>query len=141
MRVQDMMSAPVETLEASDTVALAIQKMHESKIRHVVVIEHGQIAGIVSEYEMRVAPHEALLSEWMSRGVATVNPHITVREAANILRGRAISCLVVVANGKPAGVVTVADLLELIGKGIEKPVARGRRRTIFRRGPRVKPVS
>ena len=39
----------------------------------------------------------------------------------------AIGCLVVVAGHKVTGIVTVADLLALLGRGVDRPAARPRR--------------
>jgi hypothetical protein len=42
----------------------------------------------------------------------------------------------VVDRGKLVGIVTISDLLELIGRGAEKPVTRNTRWTLRDRGPR-----
>ena len=60
--------------------------------------------------------------ELMTEKLVTVTPDTTVREAANLMRGHAVNCLPVF-NGRERlkGIVTVADLLELIGRGMERP--------------------
>jgi CBS domain-containing protein len=64
-----------------------------------------------------------------------------VREAANLMRGRSIGCLPVLDGRKLVGIVTVTDLLELLGRGAERPMARGRRAVMAGRGHRRKPVN
>jgi CBS-domain-containing membrane protein len=44
----------------------------------------------------------------------------TIRQAANLLRGRTIGCLPVMEDSKLVGIVTVTDLLELVGEVIRK---------------------
>jgi acetoin utilization protein AcuB len=66
---------------------------------------------------------------------------MTVRQAANLLRGRTIGCLPVVEDGAILGIVTTIDLLELIGRGAERPVPKTRRWVLKDRGPRRKPVA
>ena len=61
----------------------------------------------------------------------------TVREAANLLRGRSIGCLPVFDGDQLAGIVTTSDLLELIGRGVERPVAESTRWTLGRRPSRA----
>jgi CBS domain-containing protein len=53
----------------------------------------------------------------MSPNVATIEENETVRRAANVMRGRSIGSLVVLRGGRLAGIVTVSDLLDLLGKG------------------------
>jgi len=58
---------------------------------------------------------------------ARVKPDDTVRMAANLMRGRKIDRLPVVDGERMVGVVTVADLLGLLGRGIDRPMAEQRR--------------
>ena len=39
-------------------------------------------------------------------------------------------------RGRPVGMVTIADLLELVGRGATRPVAESTRWTLKARGPR-----
>jgi acetoin utilization protein AcuB len=57
------------------------------------------------------------------------------------MRGRTIGCLPVVEDGRIAGIVTTTDLLELIGAGAERPVAKIRRWVMKDRGPERKSVA
>ncbi len=68
--------------------------------------------------------------------VVTVTADATIRQAANLMRGRGIGCLAIVADDKPVGIVTITDLLELIGRGVERPIERSKRWTLSRRGAR-----
>ena len=52
------------------------------------------------------------------------------------MRGNGIGCLAVVAEDKPVGIVTITDLLELVGRGAERPIERSTRPTLSKRGPR-----
>jgi CBS domain-containing protein len=59
-----------------------------------------------------------------------------VRRAANLMRGRNIGCLPVVdARKHVVGIVTTSDLLELIGRGTDRPAPMARRRILARRAP------
>jgi CBS domain-containing protein len=68
------------------------------------------------------------VAELMTRHPVTVRPDTPVRKAANLMRGRSIGSLVVTDDRtRLVGIVTVSDLLELVGRGIERPtVATGR---------------
>ena len=45
----------------------------------------------------------------------------TVRVVANRMRGRSIGCVPVVDRERLIGIVTVSDLLEALGRGIDRP--------------------
>ena len=65
----------------------------------------------------------------MTSPVITVTTRTPVRRAASLMKGRSIGSLVVTsANGKVAGIVTVADLLEQIAKKPEHKSNRDKRR-------------
>jgi CBS domain-containing protein len=76
----------------------------------------------------------------MTSQIVFAKPTTTLRQAANQLRGRSIGCLPILDNGKLVGIVTVSDLLELVGRGIERVVPRSKRWTLRHRGPRQKQI-
>jgi CBS domain-containing protein len=143
MRVQDVMTRNVMTVSAAATADQAWMLMRAKRIHHLVVTEGQHIVGVISDRDLG-GPHGAtvrdtrLVSELMTENVVTIEPEVTVRKAANLLRGRSIGCLVIVRDGRVLGVITAADLLELIGRGTERPIAEARRRTISHRAPHRK---
>ena len=143
MRLQDIMSTDVKTVTSSVTVAAARDLMRLDEIRHLLVVYERRIVGVVSDRDLggRVGARRgegatSVVADVMSEHVVTVPPDTTIRQAANLMRGRGIGCLAVVEGDKPKGIVTITDLLDLIGQGVERPVERGTRRTLSRRGPR-----
>jgi acetoin utilization protein AcuB len=75
----------------------------------------------------------------MSFPVVAGHPEMTLRQAANRLRGRSIGCLPVMEDDELVGILTTTDLLEILGKGVERPAAKGTRWILKGRGPRRKP--
>jgi CBS domain-containing protein len=74
----------------------------------------------------------------MTAPAVTVEPTMTVRQAANVMRGRSIGCLVVVESGHAIGIVTISDLLELVGRGLDRGAVTTSRRTLNHRAPHRK---
>jgi len=108
-------------------------------IRHLLVLERGDVVGVVSDRDLggRAGPgDERQLDAVMTENVVTAAPETTVRQAANLLRGRTIGCLPIVDGRKAVGIVTTTDLLDLIGRGSERPVQPVDRWTLRSRGPR-----
>jgi len=82
----------------------------------------GRVLGVVSERDLGGPRGYALRSgrrveDLMSRTPVLANPKTTVREAAQMMRGRAIGCLPVFVGKRVVGIVTTSDLLGLIAKG------------------------
>jgi acetoin utilization protein AcuB len=140
MRVQDVMTDLVETVPPALDAEEAWNQMRLKRIHHLVVVERGAVVGIVSDRDIGGRQGGSLrksrtVRDLMSPRVVTVAPTTPVRKAANLMRGRSIGCLVVTQAGRPTGIVTVADLLELIGRGVERPVAETKRWTLKHRTP------
>jgi CBS domain-containing protein len=138
MRLSDVMSRPVVTVEAGMSVLEAQAVMRTKGFHHLAVRVEGKGIGVVSHHDLAAARPEQKILEIMPAQVVTASPRTTVRQAANLMRGRAVGCLLVVEGEKPVGIVTVSDLLMLVGKGMERPVARSRRWTMRARGSRQK---
>jgi acetoin utilization protein AcuB len=143
MRVQDVMTKGVSTVSAAATAEQAWDVMRMKRIHHLVVTEGREIIGVISDRDMggrygAAVRQTRLVSELMTAHVVTVEPETPVRKAANLLRGRSIGCLVVTDRDRIVGIITTADLLDVLGRGIERPVAVSERRTINHRAPHRK---
>ena len=124
MRVFEVMTKPVQVIAPHATAAEAAERMHRSRIRHLVVIDGAAVAGVLSDRDVAGKSEAALrqqsVLEIMSRPVITIGPSETVREAANLMRGHTIDCLPVVDRGRLTGILTTTDLLNLLGRGIDR---------------------
>lgn len=138
MRLQEIMTEKPQSISPDTTVAEARAAMRTAGVHHLIVLEARTVAGIVSDRDLRNLNGDLPVSAVMSTRVATASPHTTVREAANILRGRSVGSLPILERGRLVGIVTISDLLTLIGRGAERPVAESTRWTLRRRGPRRK---
>ena len=141
MRVSDIMSAPVYTIGAEETATAAWETMRFRRTRHLVVKDaEGHVVGVVSASDLGGKNGEPLragrrVRELMTEKLVTVTLETTVREAANLMRGHSVNCLPVF-NGRDRlkGIVTVVDLLELIGRGTERPTKTVERAVLKDRG-------
>ena len=141
MRVGDIMTKKVETISAGESLGAALERMRQRRIRHLVVMSGKKLAGIVSKRDLgALGREEGRVEDVMSAPAVSATADMTVRKAANLLRGRSVGCLPVMEDGDLVGIVTTTDLLERIGRGAEHPVSRGERWTLKGRGPRRKSV-
>jgi acetoin utilization protein AcuB len=137
MRLQDVMSSDIKTIEPDATVGEARDLMRAERIHHLLVLDRRQVVGVVSDRDLGGRRSDAsVIADVMSAQVVTAAPDTSIRQAANLMRGHGIGCLAVVDGNKPVGIVTTTDLLELIGRGVERPIERAQRPMLSRRGPR-----
>jgi CBS domain-containing protein len=66
----------------------------------------------------------------MTTQIASAKPGTTLRQAANLMRGRLIGSLPVVSDGRVVGIVTATDVLEELGRGSTRPAAAAQRRSM-----------
>jgi acetoin utilization protein AcuB len=143
MRVQDVMTRRVETVSESESAGAALTRMRQKRIRHLAVTRGRRIVGVVSERDLKSLDSVRLdlrVEDVMVSPAITATPRMTLRQAANLLRGRTLGCLPVMEDGTLVGILTTTDLLELIGRGAERPAAKGKRWVLKGRGPRRKSV-
>ena len=139
MRINEIMTEPVQTIPSTMAAEDAWQLMDRLRIHHLVVKQDSTVAGIISDSDLGSFRGSAVrkgrtVADLMSEHVVCVKDTDTVREAANLMRGRGFGCLPVMRKGRLAGIVTVSDLLVLLGRGVDRPSPSGRR-NLHHRGP------
>jgi CBS domain-containing membrane protein len=128
MRIREVMSMPVQTVPADAAATVAWELMQLHHIGHLVVVDskqraHGVIAAADLGGPMAPDRHEHLrVADLMTGRLVVAAPTTTIREAANLMRGNGVHCLPVFERGRLIGIVTALDLLELVGRGAERPV-------------------
>jgi CBS domain-containing protein len=102
----------------ADSVMTAARMMAEKNIGFLVVLENGNIVGVVSERDFvrRVAlagktPEATTVAEIMVRDVVKVSLSDMFADCLRLMHTHGIRHLPVVSNGKAIGVISVRDLL------------------------------
>src|SRR5690606_22563106 len=122
MRLRELMQPRVVTIEASEPASMAWSRRRQHRIRHLVVTSHRELAGIVSERDLGGPKGEDVrrnrsVADLMNPRVVSARPTMTLREAANLMRGRMIGSLPVVdEDGRLVGIVTATDVLDELGR-------------------------
>ena len=120
MRVADIMTTAIETVAAGTPPPEAREQMRRRAIRHLLVFDGDELIGVVSRKDLEQTG-AASVRELIHTRPITVGPRATIREAANLMRGNRIGCLPVVGRGaRVEGIITASDLLDLIGKGVDR---------------------
>ncbi len=124
-----MSVAPV--VVASDrTLADAHRLMRERSIRHLPVVDHGRLVGVVSQRDLYlletlkgVDPGTELVREAMAPDPYAVPPDAPLEEVAAAMAERKYGSAVVVDRGSVIGLFTTVDALRALAAVV------GRRRT------------
>lgn len=113
--------ADVFAISPHATVYEAIAEMARREVGALVVLEYGELVGIVSErdYARKVillgnSSRESLVREIMTPSPITVTPDQRVDECMRILTDNRIRHLPVVEGGRLKGVVSIRDLVKAI---------------------------
>jgi acetoin utilization protein AcuB len=144
--VRDVMTRRTLTIEPEASLAAAIAVMRDNEIRHLPVVDNmGQLAGIITDRDLRSAALAPALSEFlpaglkraveaaadvlqelrvkdvMTWGVVTTRPDATVAEAGAVMFQRRIGSLPVREDGKLVGIITERDVFKALMMAI-RPV-------------------
>lgn len=135
IRLQDVMNTKVKAIAPGSAVEQASTLMQQHEIHHLVVIDRGDVVGVISARDLagsrRGAASKGLtVRDLMHAKPITAKPTDTLRQAANKLRGFGIGCLPIVEGKKVKGIVTITDCLEMIGRGAEHPKKHTERPTL-----------
>ncbi|MFZ5894529.1 MAG: CBS domain-containing protein [Myxococcota bacterium] len=129
--VRDVMTRDVVTLGRNDKLLVADDLMRLGRIRHLPVVdEDGELAGIVSQRDLfhsglikalgygthaqRQALDMVVVKEAMRTQVVTTELDTPLRDAAKVMLERKIGCLVVLDQGRIAGILTESDFVKLV---------------------------
>jgi acetoin utilization protein AcuB len=127
MQISDVMTRSVITAPPSMSLALAQRLLEDHRIRHLPVVQGGQLVGLVSDRDIRQAWPSPLttlppagrtyklgalaIATCMTCEVVTVPPEADLVQGIRQLLAGPYGCLPVLAGGQLVGIVTAIDVL------------------------------
>ena len=117
MKVEDIMTRDVRTIDRNSTVEQAARMMKELNVGSIPVTENGNIIGIITDRDVvlrnvadgRTAA-DTRVEEVMSKTVVTATPDMDVHRAADLMAQNQIRRLPVMENNRMVGIVSIGDL-------------------------------
>lgn len=136
-QVRDYMTSSPQALEISATLLDAVLLIRKSGFRHIPILEHGQLVGILTERDLwrytptMLAPpspqeynrlfEETTVGKVMTREPRTIAPQAPLADAVELLFRNGLGCLPVIEDNQLVGIITVRDMLralhDLLGPG------------------------
>ena len=132
MRVRDIMSTNVITINKDILVDDAKKIMEAYKIRRLPVMKKDRLIGLVTKHmmvkaepspatslsihELRYLLAEMTVKEIMVKNPFTVSPDMPVEEALHLGEEKRHGAFPVVENGKMIGIITESDVVKLVSK-------------------------
>lgn len=131
MKISDLMSKPVVTVEPDDSLAVVSEIFNNTHFHHLLVVEKAQLIGVVSDRDWlkALSPNLDTASE-QARDRATLNKRVhqimsrkpitltTNHKLADIIKcfdEHPISCIPIVdERNKPIGIISWRDLIKLV---------------------------
>ena len=115
--VEQIMTINPRTVNVDDAVKDAAVVMRDSDIGDVIVIEDGQVTGILTDRDIVVRAvaegrdaESTPVSDICSTRIRAIEPDASVDDALRMMREEDIRRLPVVKNGRPVGIVSLGDL-------------------------------
>lgn len=109
----------VHSVRPTDTVLTALSTMAEHDIGAVLVLEGGELVGVLSErdYARKVAlvgrtSRDSPVSAIMTTDVVSVAPHRSIEECMALMTERRLRHLPVIENQRVLGVISIGDLVK-----------------------------
>ena len=121
MRVQELVKGNVITVRADAGIQEVARKMAEEDIGFLPVVDpSGKAIGTITDRDIVVrliakggAVNDTKVEQVMTKDVVSVRPDEDVQKAAELMKERKISrVLVCDPQGKPVGVISLGDLAE-----------------------------
>ena len=116
-QIRELMTLNPVSMPGTASVHEAARAMRDADIGDVIVIEHNQVCGIITDRDIAVRivaeakdPATTALADICSHSLLTVMSTDSVEHAVRLMRTHAIRRLPVVEEGKAVGIVSLGDL-------------------------------
>ncbi|MBZ4421939.1 CBS domain-containing protein [Myxococcus sp. RHSTA-1-4] len=118
MRIGELMTKNLETIEAGEPVRAAALRMRTCNIGSLPVLEGGQLVGMLTDRDITVRctalgqdPNTTQVREVMTSTVVTCGTEETLEVAEKMMEDKMVRRLVVVdAQRRPVGILSLDDL-------------------------------
>lgn len=116
-KIREIMTPAPVCMAPAESASAAARAMKEHGIGMVLVLDNGQLTGLVTDRDIAVRvlaenrdPDGTAIGEICSADLVTLSPDDDVPAAVRLVRQHVIRRIPVVEDGRPVGVVSIGDL-------------------------------
>jgi CBS domain-containing protein len=116
--IRDLLKGDPVTVDAGATIEEAAKLMDQKDIGNVLVVENGEVQGIVTDRDIVVRViakgdgPDAGVREAATTDLETLEPDASIEDAIQKMEQANVRRLPVVEDGKPVGIVSLGDLAQ-----------------------------
>jgi len=115
---KDIMSFPVKTISASQSIAEAGDLMARYDMDALPVVDDGSVIGIISKASVSKARYHGLadskVTDYMNAGIETLSPDAPLSRVRQIIIEHNQPAVPVIDNGRLSGIISENDILKLL---------------------------
>lgn len=116
-----LMATTLGTIRSEEMMLAAAQQMQEKRIGSLLVVETGEIVGIVTESDLvrkglasNVDPGSTRVGAVMSHPLIGIDINRTIRDASALMADQRVRHLAVMEHHKIVGVLSIRDLVKMV---------------------------
>ena len=109
------------TIGRNETLGMAHRLMRDHHVRHLPVLEHGELVGVVSQRDLFLVESirgvdidDDRVEDAMSTDAYAVTPGVPIATVAKTMMRHGYGCAVITERGRVIGIFTVTDALRLV---------------------------
>jgi acetoin utilization protein AcuB len=122
LTVSDVMTAQPLTIGRAQPLAVAHQMMRDHRCRHLPVLEHGELVGILSQRDLYFLEslgsfdlEKDKVDDAMTEECYAVPPDAPLADVARTMAENRYGCAVVMERDRVIGIFTATDALRVLG--------------------------
>lgn len=120
MRVEELMSEDVCCISSGKSVRFAADLMNELRIGSLVVMDEGEVTGIITSKDVRSAHPNRIVADAMTYDPITIPKTAFIGKALHLMNVHGVERLVVKDGSKMKGIVTRETIKTTIGNYIDQ---------------------
>jgi len=131
--IESLMTTEMISVGPGDSVAEAVRHMGANRVGAVLVLDDGQLLGLLSERDVaaRVVaggrdPQHTSAVEVATKNVVTIDVEASLRSVMETFRARRFRHLPVTRAGRVVGILSTRDFLAFVVEGLERHIERTR---------------
>lgn len=128
--IQKYMTTTPHTVRPDLNLAAADKIMHENHIRHLPVLNGGQLVGLLSQRDIRLVESfkdvdikQVQVVEAMSQDVFEISPSASLDEVVLTMAAKKYGSAVVTQNSQVVGIFTTVDALQALAELLQTRLA------------------